>query len=339
MTHLPIHHDSLWPSFIAEPVGGGRLSRVDVLHVKWHVGTEAGKQYTHLVVREVGLDDQGEEDGGAMFRTIDGENIGPVSEADGPRNARKSEIDAKGRGIIARVIAETDAHRLYPASELPTLTRLRREEDEEHTRRWDKYRADKAAGKNVKPPAGVRQKPRPPHAVAMKQALRRAGGGRPRVAADMPLWCILVRGKPHPLLVVGSRQDDAIDRWLRQTKSTVPRSQIKAEPASYAAARLVVDRVHAWFFRGGEDQEVGADEVGEIGNLLAENGFGVDGWNVARCTQGNMPSAVRVADALHEMFFRDGEETDVGADETAEIADLLTRHGFGRDYRAPGARR
>ena len=162
---------------------------------------------------------------------------------------------------------------------------------------------------------------------------------RPSAAASMPLWCIFVRGKQHPLLAAGSSEGDAVARWRGQTKSAVPRSDIKAEPASYATARLIVDRVHAWFFRGGEDQEVGADEIGEIGNLLTDNGFGVDGWNVARRRQGSVPPAVRVADALHEMFFRDGEDTDVGADETAEIADLLTRYGFGSDYRPAGAPR
>ena len=148
-----------------------------------------------------------------------------------------------------------------------------------------------------------------------------------------PLWCIFVGDEEQSLRAVGWDAEEAIRCRSTQAGSPAPRDAVRAEPARAVAARVIANRLHRMFFRDGEEQEIGSDEIGDIGNLLEEQGFGVHGPSVAPAAKAVAPTtmsrALRVADVLHDIFFRDGEETDVGADETADIADLLTRNGFG----------
>ena len=155
----------------------------------------------------------------------------------------------------------------------------------------------------------------------------------PRGSDSPPLWCIFVGGEEQNLRAVGWDAEEAIRCWSTQAGSQAPRSAITAEPARAVAAKVIANRLRRGLFHGGEEREIGSDEIGDIGNLLEEQGFGVYGLNVAPAAKAVAPTtmsrALHVADVLHDIFFRDGEETDVGADETAEIADLLTRNGFG----------
>ncbi len=126
--NLSIDDAALWPSLLAEPVDGGPLDRYDVVHVATSVGSEAGEQYAHLVLRE----SQGIDSAGGpyvVWRTVDGESIAPMEEpVHKARPATKAECTRGLRRFVSAVIGQHGACWVYPISALTAVLRCREEE-------------------------------------------------------------------------------------------------------------------------------------------------------------------------------------------------------------------
>jgi hypothetical protein len=175
----------LWPSFVAEYVGGGPLERYDIMVVPGRACLNM--RGPHLIIRETGVAEP------RPGRTSHGtesdfhELGGDTAFSDGARLAKPAEVSLAAKRWIARLVGRYDAVRAYPLRDLARLVALRRREDVEHDRRWRTFENEKkrkalkerllrqgghaveaAALLDVKAPTVVKNLPRPNHAIVQK---------------------------------------------------------------------------------------------------------------------------------------------------------------------------